>query len=478
MRKSGAVAPLAPKTRTAPKTLTALAALAVLAIVALAGLATGACAPRMVTAPVVTTPKFPEFVQPPVPLTLADDPSAPGYDRGWRFLQADDLRNADREFTAALHLSPAFYPAEAAAGYLDLARKDPKAALAHFDRALGSAAAYASALVGRGDALLALNRESEAIAAFDAAVGADASLTDVRRGAEVLKFRNAERDLATARELARSGKFDEAARTYQGAIATSPDSAFLYRELGAVERQIGDGSAALASFRKAVELDPNDAASFAQIGEALEAAGDRDGALAAYNQSLTLEPGIPGNPVEVKRAALLASDALAALPEAYRTIATAPQVTRADLAALIGVRLSADLLTMRPRDPGVVTDVRNNWAEPWIMAVTRSGVMEAFANHTFQPLTLVRRTDLAQAVSRLLEAVAPPAQLPAWQNARPKFSDLVETHLAYPAASMAVASGVMTVGTDGSFQPSRAVTGAEAVQSIDRLQQMATARKR
>ena len=34
------------------------------------------------------------------------------------------------------------------------------------------------------------------------------------------------------------------------------------------------------------------------------------------------------------------------------------------------------------------------------------------------------------------------------------------------------------VGTDGSFQPSRAVTGAEAVQSIDRLQQMATARKR
>jgi len=104
--------------------------------------------------------------------------------------------------------------------------------------------------------------------------------------------------------------------------------------------------------------------------------------------------------------------------------------------------------------------------------------VRAYQRFRFQPRTLVRRTDLAQAVSRLLEVVASPAQLPAWKSARPKFPDLVETHLAYPAASMAVASGVMTAGPDGSFQPSRAVTGAEAVQSIDRLQQMAAARKR
>lgn len=449
--------------------LTALAGLTVLALM------TQACTPRMVTAPVVTVPKFPEFVQPPVPEALALDLAAPGYDRGWRFLQAGDLRNSDREFAAALHLSPAFYPAEAAWGDLDLARKDPKSALTHFDRALGADAVYPSALIGRGEALLALNRDAEAIAAFDAAVGADASLGDVRRRVEVLKFRGVERDLATARDLARSGKFDEAARAYQGAIANSPDSAFLYRELGAVERQLADGSAALASFRKAVGLDPGDAGSFAQIGELLEAAGDRDGALAVYDRSLAIEPG---GAVEIRRAALLASDALARLPEAYRAIGTAAQVTRADLAALIGVRLGAELQAMRTRDPGVVTDVRNNWAEPWIMAVTRAGVMEAFANHTFQPRTLVRRTDLVQAVSRLLDIVAPPAQLVAWQSARPTFSDLMSTHLAYPAASVAVASGVMTAAADGSFQPSRAVTGAEAVQAIDRLQQMAAAKKR
>ena len=446
--------------------------LAAVALISLAA-ALQACAPRMVTAPIVTAPKFPEFVQPPVPGALAQDPAAPGYDRGWRFLQAGDLRNADRELAAALHLSPAFYPAEAASGYLDLARKDARSALTHFDRALGANAVYASALVGRGEALLTLNREADAIAAFDAAVGADASLTDVRRRVEVLKFRGVERDLATARDLARSGKFDEAARAYAGAIANSPDSAFLYRELGAVQRQAGEGIEALTSFRKAVALDPGDASSFAQIGELLEAAGDLNGALTAYGQSVAIEPSAA---IETRRAALLASDALARQPEAYRAIATAAQVIRADLAALIGVRLGAELQTMRPRDPGVVTDVRNNWAELWIMAVTRAGVMEAFANHTFQPRTVVRRTDLAQAVSRLLDVVAPAAQLAAWQSARPKFPDLVNSHLAYPAASEAVASGVMTAAADGSFQPARAVTGAEAIQAIDRLQQMAKKR--
>jgi tetratricopeptide (TPR) repeat protein len=446
--------------------------LAVVAVFSLAA-AAWACAPRMATAPIVTAPTFPEFIRPPVPPPLESDPARPGYDRGWRFLQANDLKNADRELAAALHLSPGFYPAETASGYLDLVRKDPKSALTHFDRALGQDPGYGSALVGRGQALVALNREPEAITAFEAALAADPSLGDLRRQVEVLKFRGVERDLATARDLARAGRPGDAARAYAEAIAASPDSAFLYRELGAVERENGDAGAALETFRKAVALDPGDATSLMQIGDLLDAAGDRDGALAAYRQSLAIEPG---GPAEAKRDALVARAELARLPEEYRAIDAAAQVSRADLAALIGVRLSAVLQTMRARDPGVVTDVRNNWAEPWIMAVTRAAVMEPYANHTFQPGTLVRRTDLALAVSRLLDAVAPPAQLATWRGARVKFSDLVNTHLAYPAASVAVASGVMAAGDDNAFQPSRVVSGPDAVRVIERLRAMAGGR--
>ena len=40
------------------------------------------------------------------------------------------------------------------------------------------------------------------------------------------------------------------------------------------------------------------------------------------------------------------------------------------------------------------------------MSVTRAGVMEVYANHTFQPAAIVRRGDLAQAASRVLALIA------------------------------------------------------------------------
>ncbi len=431
---------------------------------------TAGCAPKAVPLPVVATPKFPEFVQPPVPQALAGSPGVVALERGWRFFQAGDLRNAERELAAGLKLAPMFYPAETALGEIEMTKKDGKAALAHFDRALEMQGGYVPALTARGQALLSLNRESEAIAAFGAALAVDPSLTELQRRIEVLRFRGLERDLAQAREATRSGKAEEAIRAYHSAIEASPDSAVLYRELAAVEQQSGASDSALTHFRRAVELDPVDAGSLAQIGELLEARGDSQGALDMYAQSLAIEPS---DTVEARRDGIIARAELMKLPEEYRAIEMADQVTRGDLSALIGVRLSALVLAMRSREPIVVTDVRPHWAETWIMAVARAGIIEPYANHTFQPRTTVRRADLAQAVSKILARLGTPVQARAWQSARGKFSDISSGHLAYPAASVVVAAGVMAPEPDGSFQPARLVTGAEAAAAISRLQAMA-----
>jgi tetratricopeptide (TPR) repeat protein len=438
------------------------------------GLCIAGCAHKApVPVPVVTAPKFPEFMQPGVPPALANTPAANLQSRGWAFLQAGDLKAAEREFTTALKAAPAFYPAEASLGYVDLARKDPKAALPRFDRALQQRPNDAALLVGRGQTLVALNRESEALIAFEAAVAADPSLTDLSRRVEVMKFRGVEQNLARARQAARSGQFDEAIQIYTTAIANSPDSPFLYREIAAVERKTGNVDAALEHFRRAAALDPTDAASLVQIGEILEARGELEDAEKAYAASVALEP----NPdVDKRLAALRARVAVLRLPAEYRAIDTAPEVTRADLAALIGVRL-APLLEGggRRADAALITDVRSHWAATWILAVARAGVMDPFANHAFQPRTLVRRIDLAQAVARLLPRAVPrdAAQLKTWQAARLKFSDLTASHLAYPAASAAVASGVLSVGPDNAFQPSRPVSGAEAIDAISRIEALA-----
>jgi tetratricopeptide (TPR) repeat protein len=417
---------------------------------------------------------FPEFVQPDVPATFGRYPAAiASVNRGWRFLEAGDLRNAERDFRTALRNATDFYPGETALGYLELARKDPKAALSHFEKALLSDPRYVSALVGGGQAFLALGREADALFAFQSAVAVDPLLADVKRRIEVLQFRGLEQDLAAARQSAKAGKFDDAARAYTNAIASSPESAFLYRELASVEAKRGKTDAALADLRKSLAIEPADAGSIVQVGDLLAAQGDFDGAERSYTEALSLEPS---GAVEAKLDALRIRAELARLPADYRAIDAAPQITRGDLAALIGVRLPEIVQSARRRDGVVITDIRTHWAATWMMAVARAGIMDPFDNHTFQPDAVVHRADLAIATSRLLTrlAVQDPVRGRRWTAARVRFTDLAATHLAYPSASMAVAAGVMSANGE-MFQPAQVVTGAEAIAAVSRIATLASA---
>jgi len=255
----------------------------------------GACAAKTTTPlPAPSAAKFPEFIQPPVPRSLAANPAAvTSQQRGWQFLQAGDLRNAEREFKLALAVAPQFYPAETSLGYLELARKQPADALPHFEKALMGDGRDVSALVGGGLAFLALNRESDALFAFESATAVDPSLADIKRRVEVLRFRGLGQDLAAARQAAADGKLDEAARAYASAISSSPDSPFLYRELAVVERRQGNTEAALADFRKALALDPTDASSSVGVADLLTESGDLEGAEKAYTDALLLDRAKP-----------------------------------------------------------------------------------------------------------------------------------------------------------------------------------------
>lgn len=431
-------------------------------------LAVSACAPKPVRLPVVTTPAFPEYIEPRVPDDLITTGLQAGHQRAWTFLQAGDLRTAEREAQTVLRTRPGFYPTLAITGYLALARKDAQAAVAQFDKSLAVQPEYAPALVGKGLALQSLEDTAGSLEAFRAAVKADPSLTDIARRIDVLTLRSLQEELTQAREAARRGDADAALRAYRNAIAASPESAFLFRELADIERQRGDLRAAIQHLQRANALDPADPVSLGTLGELLEQQGDDEGAVKAYTDALALEPSAA---IESRRAAVRARLDLARLPEQYRAIPSSAQLTRAELAALIGVRLSTLLQAAPARDVGVITDVRGHWAERWIAATARAGILEPLPNHTFQPRAVVRRVDFAQAVARLLTLVASvrPERARTWVGARGRFPDLNVGHLAYPAASTATASGVMLPGPDGAFQPSRVMSGEDAIAALERL---------
>jgi len=408
--------------------------------------------------------KYPEFVYPAA--VSAAGPQAAAVDRGWRYLQNDDLRSAEREFAAALKALPDDVPARTGEGYLAMARQDHMRALDQFELALRGAPAYAPALVGKGQALLSLNRDSDARAAFEAALKADPSLANLGPRIDVLKFREIQNLIAAARQAMNAGRLDEARGAYQRAIAATPDSAVLYRELGMVERRQGDTAAALEQFNRAVALDATDAVSLAQAGEILEERGDFAGAETAYRNAATADP-FSGYDRKAEAVAARARDAR--LPAEFRALAAAAQITRGDLAALIGIRLD-DLLRATPGTPVVTTDTAGHWAAPWISQVVAGGVIPAFDNHTFQPRAPLRRVDLAEAASAVLRLIARthPA-LQAQLAARPTVSDMSPSHLSYPAVAAAVSAGVLPLLADGRFDIERPVSGGEAITTIDRL---------
>ena len=435
--------------------------------------ALGACAPRApIAPPAAIAPKFPEFVVPVVPAGLGSPAARERHDVAWRWLQAGDLRAAERNFASALKQGTSFFPAEAGLGYVALARKDFKESLQHFDRALNVNPQYAPALAGRAEALLALGHQDAALQSLEAALAADPGLTSLRSRVEVLRFRTQQETITRARQLAEGNRLAEARSAYTAAIAASPDSPFLYRELAEVERRDGNLTRAVEHARRAAELDPDEPRTQVLLGELHEMLGETDLAIEAYTAALALQPD---DRLEERIEQLQARAAFAAMPEEYRGIESAATISRAQLSALLAVRLEP-LLAGAPRlNAVVVTDTRGHWAAPYILTVARAGIMEVYPNHTFQPNALVRRGDMAQAVSRVLELIARanPRLAAAWRNPRRQFPDVGPRHLAYPAAALAVEAGVMAPAPDGSFNLTRPVSGAEAAAAVATLQQLA-----
>jgi tetratricopeptide (TPR) repeat protein len=250
----------------------------------------------------------------------------------------------------------------------------------------------------------------------------------------------------------------------------------LLRELAMVERKAGDTEQARAHLERAMAADPRDRTTQVALGELFESEGNLDAAVRAYEAAQAIESTAD---VDARLSAIRERADLARLPEEIRSISTRPTATRADLAALIGIRLPALLRNALPRPASVVTDTRGHWAARWIASVLRAGVMEPYPNHTFQPRDEIRRLDLAIAASRVLDLIAAQGSTRAagWSDMPVLLVDVPPSHPAFKDVSRTVAAGVLEA-PNRIFDPTRLVTGAEVQEVVLRLERLAGASAR
>ena len=431
--------------------------------------------PPTTTAP--STPGYPQYPMPDIPATLLVAPELrAAHTHAWNLLQSGDLRGAEREFAAALKGTPTFYPGETGLGFALLAQKQYKPAASHFTAVLAKDDRYVPALQGQANLQLAQGDDAGAIASFERILAIDPKQETVRSRLDLLRFRQVQALIDAGRKARDAGHLEDAETSFERAVTISPSSAVIFHELAGVELARGALDDAETHARRAIQLDSADAEGYAALGTVLEARGKSREAAAAFAAAAKIDP----RPAWKSRADALSDKAdMAAVPAEFRSLDTAPTVTRAQLAALVGLRLEAVLDKVSQRVTAVATDVRGHWAEPWILPVTQTGVMDVYPNHTFQPGSTVRRTDLARVVSQLLTIIAAqkPTDLAKWRAARPTFPDLPPSNVYYGSAALAVSAGAMTPVDGDRFAPTAAATGATVVAAVTRLQQIAAGRQ-
>ena len=435
--------------------------------VVVVALLSGSCAARL---PVVTDPAYPEYLYPPVPEKYKESDVGRRHEEAWTYFQAGDPITAEVRFTILLERMPDFHPAVTGLGWMSLARDDHTGAAEYFTRATDVDPMYVSALVGHGRAMLGLDRSANALTLFELALAVEPGLPGLGRQVEGLRFAVVSQQLAAAREAAKAGRFGAAIEAYERVIAVSPESGFLQVEIGRIEQQQGNLTAALQHATEAARLDPQDAAAFLLEGEIHEAKGDLPLALTAYEQAHSVDP-TGQTASNIDRVADLMF--LAGLPSEFGEIASKPTVTRGDLAALIGVRFR-ELLAVADSRPVIMTDTRDHWSGKWIQAVADAEIMHVDAAYRFDPSEPVRRGDLAEIVVDTLELIETQGlnHTQSGDVPTPTFTDMSATHLSYGAAQRAVVAGVMAILDNNRFQPSRLVTGPEVVETVDRLAEL------
>jgi tetratricopeptide (TPR) repeat protein len=411
------------------------------------------------TAPLrpITTPETEEFVFPRWPPGEVRPREAREIERAWHRMLAGDAASAEKRLREVLADSPGLIPAEIALAYARLR------AGAHADAARGFASVLerkpddVSALVGHGIALARGGNLEAALGAYARAAALEPDDESIRRRRAELRLRVTDSRVAAARAAVQAGDADRAMEEYQLVLQAAPELSGVRLELAGVLADRGEADAAMAL----LEADPAaDRQVLLRLAELASQRGEHERALEVYRRILEADP----RDEEAVSAARRVRETIEAqqMPEEYRRILDAPAITRADLAALMMVKVRR--LAQAPLGPGkVAIDISGSWARDHIIRALALDVVTVYPNHTFQPGATVRRGDLARAVARALDLLRYPP------GPAPRLSDMSANNVFHYAAARTVGAGLMDLREDGAFEPWRPVSGREATDVIEGL---------
>jgi tetratricopeptide (TPR) repeat protein len=277
------------------------------------------------------------------------------------------------------------------------------------------------------------------------------------------------------------------------AVSLDKDNAFAWAVRGRVKsvwKKDEDWSkAANRDFEKSLELKPGSEQTLFWYGQAKVAQYDFQGASGLFSDVIAMKGEFAERADEAFEKV---QKVLRAAPGSKlgMRIALMEQVNRADLAVLFLEELKLREIFERRADvdpeqtfvpPGedqtdmestnLPSDVQDHWARTWIREVLEMGVMEVATDGGFYPDQEVTRAEYALLLQNILIIVFDdPTLATRYIGEDARFNDMPSNSATYNAAALCVDRGVMQPTVEGSFEPMKPVSGAEALLIIRQFQ--------
>ena len=377
--------------------------------------------------------------------------------KAWAQILAGRALEAQKDLQKLLAKSPGLVPAETALAYARLRAGQLEDAARSFENVIGRRPDYVPARAGAAATAVRRGEAEAALRLYRGALEAEPGSGFLRQRVAELRVQVTERRVAGARAAQAAGRFEEAVATYRLALEAAPEVAGLRLELANLLASGGDVEAAVGVLR----ADPTeDRQVLLRLADLATQRKDYPGALEAYRRLLARDP----HDAEAQRRSREVREAveLEQMPEEYRRIATATAITRADLAALVAVKVTA-LARVPAGEPRVAVDISGSWARSHIIKALAYDIVTVYPNHTFQPAATARRGDLARAVQRVLDLLKWPA------GPAPNPTDMSHSNVYYYPATRVVGAGLMDLTPAGGFEAWRPASGPEAVAVVEEL---------
>lgn len=373
----------------------------------------------------------------------------------------------------------------------------PSEALKRFEE---SNSADEKLYVGFGYAFLAQNRMAFAKQNFEKALKIDPANLQARFGLatmyELLKeldrafeiysqLRTEFPDNAWAKlrydsiKTARTQFYLEQAKTFQGekknlqyidalnkALSYSPELTDLESEIAVYYSDRGEYKRAVRHYENIVQRFPNREEFLVKLAEVYEMDQKIDSAVVIYRKLLEMKPGDINylnkvNDLKIKFYEIN-------MPEKFKNIFFKQEITREELAALIGHYFETYLET---RPPLIITDISGSFAMKQIISVCTLGIMKVRPDHSFDRFRVIDRAAFAVIISRLLDYLQdrgyrvefPPPD----EYIEPK--DVSQLHKNFRIIKLIVNSELVKLDAGGRFNPTAKVAPSEVLLSIRKI---------